>query len=348
MKNATPLFITRIVSILVSLLILIILLIIKLVSTTLVSWMVVVLIPVLILVFSYLLIYYFLERFLYRKIKLIYKTIYDVKLPEKDKSKSVDMLKDIIGDTENIVMEWKKKRTSEDLKQKKLDKYRREFLGNVFHELKTPIFNIQGYLETLSEGGINDPDVNHKFLNRAQKNVIRMTKIVNDLQMIANLEDGSFSLMEDAFDISILASEVLESLRHRASKKNIILEFKEDCKRPFMVVGDRELVQQVLNNLITNSIKYGNDGGRAQVGLYDMNENILVEVSDNGIGIKSKHLSRVFERFYRVDKDRSRKLGGSGIGLAIVKHIIEAHNQTMNIRSTLGIGTTIGFTLKKA
>lgn len=348
MKNATPRAVTQLVSILIGGFVFIVLLVFKLFFfNTLPLWIILSL-PVLSLAFSYVLVYYLLNKFLYRKIKLIYKTIYDAKIPEKEKVKSVNMKTDIISDAENLVIEWRKKKSKEDQKQKKLERFRKEFIGNVFHELKTPIFNIQGYLETLIEGGIDDPDINMKFMQKAGTNVSRMAEIVDDLQMITNLEDGSFSLVKEKFDIHKLALEVMESLDIRATKNGVSLDLKEGCDRPFVVLGDRELIQQVLSNLITNSIKYGSKDGRTQIGLYDMNENVLVEVSDNGIGIDQKHLPRIFERFYRADKNRSRELGGSGLGLSIVKHIIEAHHQTLNVRSSPNVGTTFGFTLGKA
>ena len=208
------------------------------------------------------------------------------------------------------VDEWKKATTKQQKKRRKMEVFRKEFLTNVFHELKTPVFNIQGYLETLLEGAMNDKNVNTQFLQKANQNVERIATIVEDLQLISNLKEG--------------------------------------CNVSFMVKADREMIHQVLNNLVSNSIKYGKEGGRTQIGLYDMNENILVEVSDNGIGIEQVHLSRIFERFYRVDKDRSRKQGGSGLGLSIVKHIIERHGMTVNVRSTIEVGSTFGFTLHKA
>lgn len=174
-----------------------------------------------------------------------------------------------------------------------------------------------------------------------------MAEIVDDLQMISNLEDGSFALSMNKFDITKLVAEIIDQNDIRASKKNISLEIKEGCEKSFIVFADREMIQQVLNNLVTNSMKYGKDGGRTQVGIYDMNKNVLVEVTDNGIGIDTKHLPRIFERFYRVDKDRSRELGGSGLGLSIVKHIIEAHGQAVNVRSAPKVGSTFGFTLTK-
>lgn len=347
MKNATPIVVARLSAMLIWFMTFVILLLIKLIYPESIHWLIVFLVPVIVGIAGFFIYYRSLEKFIYRKIKLIYKTIYETKLSAEDKPEKDKISEDIIEDAESEVLNWQKNKTKEFRKQKKLERYRKEFLGNVFHELKTPIFNIQGYLETLIEGGIDDPNINMKFLQKARNNVKRMTEIVDDLQMISNLEDGSFSKVEEKFDIYRLASDVLESAEIRARQKGIKLEFKEGCEKSFMVHGDRELIQQVLNNLITNSIKYGINEGHTQIGLYDMNENILVEVSDNGIGIEKKHLPRIFERFYRADKDRSREQGGSGLGLSIVKHIIEAHNQTVNVRSTPGIGTTFGFTLKK-
>ncbi|MCB0806560.1 MAG: sensor histidine kinase [Bacteroidales bacterium] len=347
MKNATPIVVARLTSMLVWLLIFVVLLAVKLISPASVDWLIVFIVPALVGIIGFFIYYRSLEKFIYRKIKLIYKTIYETKLSAEDKPEKDKISENIIDDAESEVLNWQLNKSKEIRKQKKLEKYRKEFLGNVFHELKTPIFNIQGYLETLIEGGIDDPNINMKFLKKARSNVKRMTEIVDDLQMISNLEDGSFSKVDEKFDIFRLASDVLESAEIRAKQKGIKLEFKEGCEKSFMVYGDRELIQQVLNNLITNSIKYGKPDGHTHIGLYDMNENVLVEVSDNGIGIDKKHLPRIFERFYRADKDRSREQGGSGLGLSIVKHIIEAHNQTVNVRSTPGIGTTFGFTLKK-
>jgi two-component system phosphate regulon sensor histidine kinase PhoR len=348
MKNATPRQIAWISTLSISALILVILLLIKLLIPALISWLLVFLIPVLILIPGFFIFYFTMENFIYRRIKLIYKTIYDTKLPAEEKPSKIRNRNHIIDYAESEVIEWKKNTSKEIRKQKKLENYRKEFLGNVFHELKTPIFNIQGYLETLVDGGISDPEINMRFLKKARKNVARMAEIVDDLQMISNLEDGSFALKEERFDITKMVSDVLEHLEIRADKKKISMFIKEGCEKSFPVLADREMIQQVLNNLVTNSIKYGKDGGRTQVGIYDMSENILVEISDNGIGIEQQHLPRIFERFYRIDKARAREQGGSGLGLSIVKHIIEAHDQTINVRSAPGVGTTFGFTLKKA
>jgi two-component system phosphate regulon sensor histidine kinase PhoR len=346
-KNPTPILIARISTLIISIFILIVLICTKIFFSEQLNWYIVILVPVLIFVAGYFVFYYAIENFIYRKIKLIYKSIYDTKSPKKSKRGKFRLRKDVLDDAESEVFEWKKKKEKELKKMKELEFYRKEFLGNVFHELKTPVFNIQGYLETLIEGGIRDDNINNRFLQRANKNVKRIINIVNDLQMIANLEDGSFLFNAEKLDIYKFAAEIMDSLEILAKAKNISLEFKEGCDKPFFVLADREMIRQVLTNLITNSIKYGKEGGETVTGLYDMNENILVEVSDNGIGIEQRHLPRIFERFYRVDEDRSREQGGSGLGLSIVKHIIEAHDQTINVRSTPGIGSTFGFTLKK-
>jgi two-component system phosphate regulon sensor histidine kinase PhoR len=347
MKNATPQQVAVISAAIVSGIFLFLSIIIKLIFPAAINWWLVFIIPVVIFIAGYVVYHGMMENFIYRKIKVIYKTIYETKSGQEEKPVKQKQRKDLIDFAESEVIEWKKNTAKENKKQKKLEKYRKEFLGNVFHELKTPIFNIQGYLETLNEGGLKDDTINTRFLQKAITNVSRMAEIVDDLQMISNLEEGSFSLVEDKFDILKLVCDSIESLEIRAQSKNIKLTIKEGCDKSFYVTADREMIQQVLNNLITNSIKYGKENGRTQIGLYDMNENILVEVSDNGLGIDPKHLPRIFERFYRVDKNRSRELGGSGLGLSIVKHIIEAHNQTVNVRSAPGIGSTFGFTLKK-
>jgi two-component system, OmpR family, phosphate regulon sensor histidine kinase PhoR len=231
---------------------------------------------------------------------------------------------------------------------KKTEIYRREFLSNVSHELKTPIFNIQGYLHTLIDGGLKDKKINKKYLDKAAKNLDHLTNIVNDLEVISRLESGEQPINMQKFDIHNLSHDVIDELELLADKKEISISFKEGCNNMMLVIADKEKIKQVLVNLVTNSIRYGNEGGKTQIGIYDMADNVLVEVSDTGIGIAQEHIPRLFERFYRIDKSRSKDEGGSGLGLAIVKHIIEAHNQTVNVRSTIGVGSTFGFTLKKA
>jgi two-component system phosphate regulon sensor histidine kinase PhoR len=231
-----------------------------------------------------------------------------------------------------------------------LAEFRKEFLGNVSHELKTPIFNIQGYIHTLLDGAIDDQDVNKSFLGKAARSADRLSDLVADLLEISQLESGELMMEPERFDINALVKDVYEQFEVKAKDRGISLLIKDGCNSPFYVFADRYRIRQVLVNLFINSIKYGNEFGTTTAAYYDMDENILIEVADNGNGISQEHLPRIFERFYRVDKSRAREagLGGTGLGLAIVKHIIEAHQQTVNVRSTEGKGTTFGFTLQKA
>lgn len=308
--------------------------------------------PLVIVVFTFLLSFflfqYSLERFIYRKIKLIYKNIHQLKLYKGQKPKSIDMGHDIISAVNTDVEAWAKDQNEEIENLKNLENYRREFIGNVSHELKTPIFNIQGYIMTLLEGGLEDKTINRNYLERAEKSVERMINIVEDLEIITQLESGQLILHIEKIDIVELAKEIVNSIGFSAQKRNVKIVFKENYDKPIYVKADRESIQKVLSNLLMNSVKYSKPGGETKISFYDMDENILIEVSDNGIGVGQEHLPRLFERFYRVDRSRSREIGGTGLGLSIVKHIIEAHNQTINVRSTLGVGTTFGFTLSKA
>ena len=291
---------------------------------------------------------YIIEKFIYAKIKLIYKTIHTFKTPKGSKNKELDLNKDIISSVNQDVLNWAQDRKDEIEELKKLETYRREFLGNVSHELKTPLFNIQGYILTLLDGGLDDVTINKEYLLKTEKNIDRMVAIVEDLEAISRFESGELQLELTKFDLVLLAKEVLDFLEIKAKKKNIRIHFRQDYEKPIYVYADKEKIRQVFINLIDNSIKYNNDSGKTKVSFFDMDENVLIEITDNGIGIETKDIPRLFERFFRVDKSRSRGQGGSGLGLAIVKHIIEAHNQTINVRSTIGVGTTFAFTLKKS
>ena len=277
---------------------------------------------------------------LYEKIKVIYKNIYKF----KGASKFTDL---DIENVEQEVEDWAAQKEHEIMQMKESENYRREFIGNVSHELKTPIFNIQGYLHTLIDGGLYDEQVNTKYLNRANKSVDRMINIVEDLEVITRLETEETQLDIRKFNIINIVNDVFEQLEMKAENAKIKLSVKNQSNSDF-VMGDSDKIQQVLVNLISNSIKYGKEGGYTQVRLYEMNDKVLIEIADDGIGIAEEHLPRLFERFYRVDKNRSRKIGGTGLGLAIVKHIIEAHNQTINVRSTVNVGSTFSFILEKA
>jgi two-component system phosphate regulon sensor histidine kinase PhoR len=227
------------------------------------------------------------------------------------------------------------------------EQFRREFLGNLAHELKTPVFSVQGYIMTLLEGGLEDPAVNMKFLERAAKAVDRITNLLEDLDQITQMEVDKIVLNETRFDLVKLVSEVIEMLDSYAQEKNISISFDVNYD-PIFVVADKSKIEQVLVNLIKNSIAYGNENGKTQIRFSALDSLVLVEVTDDGPGIEQHELPRLFERFYRVEKSRNRNEGGAGLGLAIVRTILEAHNQTINVRSTVGVGTTFSFTLPSA
>lgn len=311
-------------------------------------WIAPLLAAVLVFLVAYMVFSYFLRQYIYRRIKVIYKSIHQHKLAPSDKREMVDMRSNILDDVEKQVEEWASKQEKEIEQLKTWQDYRRKFLGDISHELKTPIFNIQGYLETLIEGGLEDDKINQLYLNRAAKNVDRLNTIVEDLEIISRLESGELILDMQVFDIRQLTIEVFEDLEIKAEERDIKLLLKPGADQHFHVRADREYIRQVLMNLVNNSLKYGKENGTTKVGFYDMDKYILVEVADSGIGIPSEHLNHVFDRFYRVDKSRSREQGGSGLGLSIVKHIMEAHKQTISVRSTTNVGSTFGFTLEKS
>ncbi len=296
---------------------------------------------------SYWLFFTAIQHFIYRKIKIIYKQIYRMKRPEGAFLQRLDMESNMLEEVELEVKEWASEKKKEIEQLKKMETYRREFLGNVSHELKTPVYNIQGYLDTLIETELKDEKINMKYLRKANKNVDRLSRIIQDLEVITKHEAGELELNWETFRIYDLAKESMESMEIMAKQKNIKLKFKDGSDKTVMVNADYAKIQQVIVNLITNSIKYGRAGGTTWIGIYKMDKQVLTEVTDNGIGIEQQHLPRLFERFYRVDPSRTRSKGkgGSGLGLAIVKHIIEAHKQYVHVRSKEDVGTTFGFTL---
>lgn len=297
---------------------------------------------------SYFVFKYTVDRFIYERIKVIYKTIHNLKSQKNHKEREIEKEEDPIGTVNAEVLDWASHRGEEIEALKKQEAYRREFIGNLAHELKTPMFNMQGYLFSLLEGGLDDDTVNYEYLSRADNNLERLIDLVESMDSITKLESGKEELHMERFDLVLLARECLDSLELTAKQKDITLRFREAAEKPIWVKADKRMVMQVLTNLTANSINYGEDGGETEIRFYDMDVNILVEIADNGLGIAEKHLDRLFERFYRIDKSRARHQGGSGLGLAIVKHIIDAHNQTINVRSTEGVGSTFSFTLEKA
>ncbi|HEX5626206.1 MAG TPA: ATP-binding protein [Saprospiraceae bacterium] len=297
---------------------------------------------------SFLLIRYGVGQILYRRVKILYKLISETKWSDKSKSDVKLGDSEYLNNVEQDVERYIARKNLEMDHLLQMEQYRKDYIGNVSHELKTPVFNIQGYLQTLIDGAMDDPEVRANFLEKAYKNALRLQSIIEDLSIVHKLESGRQVLDMDTFDMKELVEEVFDENSPIAEKKNIKIRFKLGADETHLVTADKEHIRIVLNNLINNAIKYGKVSGYCKVSLYDMEDSVLAEVSDNGIGIPEEHLKHVFDRFYRVDKSRSREQGGSGLGLSIVKHILEAHGQNLHVRSKVGIGTTFGFTLKKA
>jgi two-component system, OmpR family, phosphate regulon sensor histidine kinase PhoR len=298
---------------------------------------------------SFGLILYTLQRFIYRKIKLIYKFIYQTKASKREEFyyKNILPQKGIDAVREDVE-QWAQQRKAEIEALKKNEAFRKEFLQNLSHELKTPIFAIQGYVETLLNGALDNNEVNRKFLQNAARNIERLANLTGDLDEISKLERGELVLNKANFIIQELTRDVFESLSIKSDEKKIRCIIKKGCEFPLTVFADKEKVRQVLINLVDNAIKYGKESGVIEASFYKVDgERILVEVSDDGSGISEEHLMRIFERFYRTDHARNRKIGGSGLGLSICKHIIEAHHQTIHVRSKPDVGSTFGFTLQQ-
>lgn len=314
-----------------------------------VSWVDAVIALAIVFTFSYFLIRYVVNEFIYRKIKVIYKYIYQTKATKREETYYKYILPaKTIDDVKEDVEKWaeQQKAVIDDLRSN--EHYRREFLQNLSHEIKTPIFAIQGYVDTLLSGALENPTISKKFLENTSRNVTRMVDLVNDLDEITRLESGTQVLHKKKFTIQEVIREVFETLATKAGEKNIQLSIKKGCEQPVEVFADKEKIARVLINLVDNAIKYGRTDGHVTAGVYNTDEkHVLVEISDNGIGIAAEHLPRIFERFYRTDVGRSRNTGGTGLGLAICKHIVEVHGQSMNVRSKPDIGTTIGFTLDR-
>jgi two-component system phosphate regulon sensor histidine kinase PhoR len=312
------------------------------------EWKIILTAFVLTFLVSYYLYLYTLQNFIYRKIKLIYKFIYQTKASKKEEffNKNILPLKTIEEVSEDVE-KWASQKKEELDMLRRNEEFRKEFLLNLSHELKTPIFAVQGYIHTLLDGALDDPNVNKLFLKNATKNIDRLCRLIDDLDEISKLESGEMTINKENFTIQDMIKDVFDTLSLKANTKGIKFMVKKGCEAPIHVQADKEKVRQVLINLIDNSIKYGRPDGHTVASIYVMDDKrVLVEISDDGIGISEEHLPRVFERFYRTDRARSRDIGGTGLGLAIVKHIIEAHDQTINIRSKPEIGSTFGFTLE--
>ena len=298
----------------------------------------------LVFVISFLIIQSRVEAFIYSKIKNLYKELNLIDSISLSKPHITTDMKSLLDN----ISEFSRDNKLEIESLKVREEFRKEFIGNVAHELKTPIFTIQGYIENLIDGAIDDNSVRDKFLNRAKISVERLIYIIKDLDMITKLESGTLNLEQDSFDIIELIKNTYDELEIQAQKKDIKLIFNKLYSEPIIVFADKDKIQQVITNLIINSIKYGTNKGTTEVSLESItSDKLIVRITDNGEGIQKEHLSRLFERFYRVDQSGSRKQGGSGLGLSIVKHIIDAHNENVYVESKFGIGSEFSFTLTK-
>jgi two-component system phosphate regulon sensor histidine kinase PhoR len=297
---------------------------------------------------SFFLTKYLIEVYIKRKIKLIYKFIHQTKASKREEFFKKNILpQQSLEEVGEEVLQWADQRKVEIEILEKNEIFRKEFLQNLSHEFKTPAFAIQGYLETLLAGAIDNPSVNKKFLGNAFKNTERLIHLINDLDEITKLESGKLELHYQNFIIQDLIYEVFESLSYKIDAKKIKCSIKRACEQPVTVDADKEKIRQVLINFVDNAIKYGNMEGKIEASVYKTEDGkYLIEISDNGSGIAEEHLPRIFERFYRTDYGRSRNIGGSGLGLSICKHIIEAHGQIIHVRSKPLVGSTFGFTLK--
>ena len=305
---------------------------------------------VILFIIAYLLTDFVIQRFIYRKIKLIYKFIYQTKATKREEFYYKTILpQKSMEEVSEDVEKWAEQRKEEIEMLKRNEAYRKEFLQNLSHEFKTPVFAIQGYVDTLLDGALEKQEVNRKFLENASRNVDRLVNLIDDLDEISRLESGEVVLQKSNYVIQDLIREVFESLSIKATNKNARCSIKKGCESPITVFADKEKTRQVLINLVDNAIKYGKQNGIIEASVYNTDgKNILVEISDDGFGIAEEHLPRIFERFYRTDYGRSRNIGGTGLGLAICKHIVEADGHSIHVRSKVDIGTTLGFTLDKA
>jgi two-component system phosphate regulon sensor histidine kinase PhoR len=298
---------------------------------------------------SFSLVYYVIERFIYRKIKLVYKFISQTKATKREAFFTSELLpQKTIEEVNADVAQWAEDRKVEIERLQSNEQFRREFLMNLAHELKTPIFAAQGYIDTLLGGALQDNNVNTLFLQKAEKSIERLSDLVTDLDQISRIESNRLPINKSIFIIQDLIHDVFEELSQKASTKNIKLNIKKGCEQGVEVFADKTRIKQVLVNLVENSINYGRDRGETNAGIYVVDQKeVFIEITDNGMGIQEDQISRVFERFYRTDSARTRNEGGTGLGLAIVKHIVEAHNHSVTCRSTVDVGTSFGFSLDK-
>lgn len=288
---------------------------------------------------------FLLDRFVFGRMNLLFDKILNITYERK----VLNLLEDPFELIDSKVSSYLEKQEKEEETLLEQQKFRREYIGNIAHELKTPIFTAQGYILTLLDGGLEDERINRDYLKRADKSIERIIDLLDDLDLITKLDSGEFPLEMETFDLVQLCNEVMDSLELKAKERDITLGYLRNPKKQVFVDADRNRIFQVISNLIVNAIKYGKDGGSVDISFNVISEQyVLIEVIDDGLGIDEDNLLKIFQRFYRVDKSGGRKFGGSGLGLSIVKHILEAHGQTLNVNSKVDVGSTFSFTLKLA
>lgn len=303
------------------------------------------LIPIIGAIFVFVVFNLLLKKFVQHRLSLLYRAI-QTKTDDKSKTYETESLDSLIENAEKDVQYWQQKQDEEIVKLKEQETFRREFLGNLAHEMKTPVFSIQGYILTLLEGGLEDESINRRFLERASISTDRMVSILEDLDQITKLEIDALKMELKPFDIVKLAYECIETIELKAKDKEIKIQLKNETDVIY-VHADRKRIAQVITNLLNNSISYGNQGGKTTISIFTVDELVTIEIADNGIGIDNIHFPRLFERFYRVEKSRNRHEGGTGLGLAIVKHIIDSHQQKIVVKSSLNVGSQFTFSLDK-
>tara|TARA_Y100001978_G_C23698885_1_gene439475 strand:+ start:199 stop:1197 length:999 start_codon:yes stop_codon:yes gene_type:complete len=303
------------------------------------------LIPIIGAIFVFVVFNLLLKKFVQHRLSLLYRAI-QTKTDDKSKTYETESLDSLIENAEKDVQYWQQKQDEEIVKLKEQETFRREFLGNLAHEMKTPVFSIQGYILTLLEGGLEDESINRRFLERASISTDRMVSILEDLDQITKLEIDALKMELKPFDIVKLAYECIETIELKAKDKEIKIQLKNETDVIY-VQADRKRIAQVITNLLNNSISYGNQGGKTTISIFTVDELVTIEIADNGIGIDNIHFPRLFERFYRVEKSRNRHEGGTGLGLAIVKHIIDSHQQKIVVKSSLNVGSQFTFSLDK-
>ena len=345
MKNIKPIQIVSIGAV-VQTFVLLILLFIYSSNVLFIPFLAIIVIALMAGIISFVVSYFLLKKFIQDRIDLIFRIIDHgvILTPEQPK---IIMSEDIIGTAATASVDWANARKVEISNLREQASFRREFLGNLAHELKTPIFSIQGYILTLLEGGLEDEKVNRKFLERAAFSTERMTDILEDLDQIMKLEVNRVEIKKEAFDIVNLAKDIITSFEEKSEEKGVVVELANKYE-PIYVNADKAKIAQVFTNLIANSVNYSGEECTTKIRFYSLNNTLMTEVSDNGIGIDEKSIPRLFERFYRVEQSRNRNEGGSGLGLAICKHIIESHNETIVVKSQLNVGSTFTFSLKKS